>query len=142
MIEKFIDDEEFRAETLKMLSESSIHLVAGFVSFLDKCIDETYKRSAPSGAFHGYAQNLTIILDILTAFPIESFPPTLFQKAAYSLERVGYYVGEALGQSFAAKRTWDNRAKELNAEIINELRNIAEQYSYAYLKSLLAMMPK
>lgn len=141
MIEKFIDDEESRAETLKMLSESSIHLVAGFVTFLDKCIDETYRRSAPSGAFRGYGQNLAIILDIFTAFPIESFPPALFQKAAYGLERVGYYVGDSPGQSWAAKRTWDSRARELSPEIINELRNVAAQYGYMYVKKLLSAIP-
>ena len=141
MVEKFIDDEEFRGETLKTLSESSIHLVAEFVLFLDKCIEETYQRSRPRGAFHGYDQALTIILDILTAFPIESFPPTLFQKAAYGLERVGYYVGDDDGQSWAAKKTWDTRVKELQPEIIGELRNIAKQYSYAYVKNLLKKIP-
>jgi hypothetical protein len=141
MIEKFIDDEEFRAKTLKVLSESSIHLVAGFVSFMDKCIDETWRRSAPSGAFHGYAQNLTIIIDILTAFPIERFPPALFQKAAYSLERVGYYVGDTHGQSWAAKKTWDTRSRDLSAEIVKELRNVAEQYGYVHVKELIKSVP-
>jgi len=141
MVEKFIDDEKFRAETLTILSESSIHLVSGFVTFMDKCIDETYRRSAPSGAFHGYDQNLTIILEILAAFPIGSFPPALFQKAAYSLERVGYYVGEAHGQSWAARKTWDTRARDLSPEIIKELRNVALQYGYVYVKQLIKSIP-
>jgi hypothetical protein len=134
MIGKFIDDEEFRGETLKVLSESSIHLVAGFVTFMDKCIDETYRRSAPYGAFHGYDQNLIIILEILSAFPLGSFPPALFQKTAYSLERVGYYVGKGPGKSWAAKETWDTRAKTLSPEIIKELQNIADQYGYGNVK--------
>ena len=141
MIEKFIDNEEFRGKTLKTLSESSIHLVAGFVLFLDKCIEETYQRSKPSGAFDGYDQGLTIILDILTAFPIENFPPALFQKAAYGLERVGYYVGGAYGQSWAAQNTWINRAKELTPEIVKELSNVAKQYSYVHVKELLKTIP-
>jgi hypothetical protein len=141
MIEKFIDDEKFRSKTLKILSESSIHLVAGFVLFLDKCIEETYERSKPSGAFFGYDQALTIILDILTAFPIENFPPALFQKAAYGLERLGCYVGGAYGQSWAAEKTWISRAKELSPEIVKELGNVARLYSYGHLKELLTTIP-
>ncbi len=59
----------------------------GFVSFMEKCIDETWERSIPNGAFEPYNQNLTIILDILTAFPLESFPPVLLQKTANALQK-------------------------------------------------------
>ncbi|QWL58574.1 SIR2 family protein [Aeromonas jandaei] len=136
MIEKFIDDEEFRSKMLKTLSRFSIHLVSGFVSFLNKCIDETWARSRPDGAFEGYNQNLIIILDILTAFPISRFPPALFQTAAYGLQRVGYYVGDCAGKSWAAKKTWDKRKNELSKEIVDELKSIASQHGYAYVERL------
>lgn len=136
MIEKFIDDEEFRSKMLKTLSRFSIHLVSGFVSFLNKCIDETWARSRPDGAFEGYNQNLIIILDILTAFPISRFPPALFQTAAYGLQRVGYYVGDCTGKSWAAKKTWDKRKNELSKEIVDELKSIASQHGYAYVERL------
>jgi hypothetical protein len=122
---------------LKVLSKFSIHLIAGFVSFLNKCIDETWKRSVPSGAFEGYNQNLTIILDILTAFPLQNFPPALFQTAAYGLERVAYYVGSEWGKSWAAHKTWESRKGELTSEIVRELRSVAEQYNYWHLQQLL-----
>ena len=136
MIEKFIDDEEFRSETLKKLSKFSIHLVSGFVSFLDKCIDETWERSRPDGAFEGYNQNLILILDILTAFTINHFPPALFQTAAYGLQRVGYYIGNDTGKSWAAKKTWDNRKHELSQEAVAELKSIAKQHDYNYVMQL------
>lgn len=107
MIEKFIDDTKFRKEVLTTLSSFSNNLISGFVSFLDTCIDETWKRSEPNGAFQGYADNLSMILDILTSFSIKQIPPALFETAAYALHRVGYYVGVQYGQSFAAKKVWD-----------------------------------
>ncbi len=136
MIEKFIDDEEFRSEMLKTLSKFSIHLISGFVSFLNKCIDETWTRSGPRNAFEGYNQNLTLILDILTSFPIHRFPPALFQTAAYGLQRVGYYVGDGGGKSWSAKKTWDKRKNELSNEVVAELKSIADQHSYSYVKQL------
>lgn len=135
-IEKFIDDEKFRSELLKILSKFSIHLVSGFVSFLNKCIDETWVRSQPHGAFEGYNQNLILILDILTAFPINHFPPALFQTAAYGLQRVGYYVGDGAGNSWAAKKTWDKRKSELSKEVVDELKSIADQHGYSNVKRL------
>ena len=136
MIEKFIDDEKFRSEILKVLSKFSIHLISGFVSFLNKCIDETWTRSEPKGAFGGYNQNLIIILDILTSFPINRFPPALFQTAAYGLQRVGYYVGDEAGKSWSAKKTWENRKSELSKEVVAELKSIADQHGYSYVKRL------
>ncbi len=140
-IDIFIDHNNFREGVLKQLSEFSIYLVAGFVSFLGKCIDKTWERARPNGAFEAYEQNLTIILDILTAFALERFPPALFQVAAYSLDRVAYYVGFGLGQSHSAGRTWDRRKGELTVEIVRELRNVAEQYQYVRLDSLLESIP-
>jgi hypothetical protein len=136
MIEKFIDDKVFRAEILKILSKFSIHLISGFVSFLNKCIDETWARSMPDRAFEGYNQNLIIIMDILTSFPINRFPPALFQTAAYGLQRVGYYIGNGPGKSWSAKQTWDQRKKELPMEIVAELKSIADQHGYYHIELL------
>ena len=47
LVEKFIDDAEYRRKVIRILSRFPIHLVSGFISLLDKCIDETWKRSKP-----------------------------------------------------------------------------------------------
>lgn len=137
VIVEFIDNRPFRASMLKILSKFSIHLVAGFVSFLDKCIDETWERSRGNGAFEGYNENLGIILDILTTFSLERFPPALFQAAAYGLDRVAPYIGESYGESWSAARTWRNRKGELSSEVLSELKSVAEQYNYWHLARLL-----
>ena len=135
-IEKFIDDKDFRLALLKILSKFSIHLISSFVSFLNKCIDETWVRVKPYNAFEGYNQNLILILDILTAFPANNIPPALFETAAYALQRVGYFVGRSPGQSYAAADTWDQRKAELSIEMVDELIHFAEQHHYNNLRHL------
>ncbi len=142
LVEKFIDDENYRKDTIRVLSRFPIHLVSGFISLLDKCIDETWKHSEPSGAFAGYNQNLSIILDILSLFDVNKMPPALFQTAAYGLQRVGYYVGTDTGKSWSAAKTWEHRKGELSKEMIKELNNVADQHSYGYVKRLLHGMLK
>lgn len=136
MIEKFIDDVKFRKDVLKVLSTFSNDLISGFVSFLNKCIDETWARSEPKGAFQGYADNLTLILDILTSFSVKQIPPALFETTAYALHRVGYYVGHEYGKSFAAKDVWDKRSVDLSEEMVSELKSFATQHHYTYINRL------
>jgi hypothetical protein len=136
-VERFIDDAAYRAKVLKLVVKFSIYLVADFISFFDKCVAETWKRSNPPGAFEGYNQNLIIILDTLTAFDFERFPPALFQTAAESLQRVAGLVGGKRGQSYSANTTWENRRGELSTEIVSELSSVAKQYAYGDLRELL-----
>jgi hypothetical protein len=136
MIEKFIDDTDYREEVLDILSKFSNDLISGFVTFLNKCIDETWARSKPNRAFQGYADNLSLILDILTNFSINQFPPALFETTAYALQRVGYYVGNEIGQSYAAKDVWDNRKHDLSDDLVSELRNFAKQHDYHFIENL------
>ena len=137
MIEQFIDDDAVRDQMLKILSKFSIHLISGFVTFLNKCIDETWARSSSYGAFEGYNQNLKIILDILTAFPIHKFPPALLQTVAYALHRVSPFVGSSAGQSWSAHNTWVSRRGELTKETLAELKSLAVQHKYSNLELLL-----
>jgi hypothetical protein len=136
-IDKFIDDSNYRQKMLRIISKFSLSLSSGFISFLSKCIDETWSRSAPIGKFEGYNENLIILLDILTSFPVGQCPPALFQTAAYGLERVAGYVGKEKGQSWAAKDAWERRKKDLNMEMIQELKHFAQQHGYWSLSLLI-----
>ena len=124
------------------MSSSPIYLASGFISFLDKCLTETWIRTVPNKAFEGYNQNLKLLLDILTGFTTKNIPPALFQTAAYGLERVAYYIGDKSGESWAAADTWNNRKSEISADMVKELRDIADQYSYVQLKQLLNTIKK
>ncbi|WP_417764907.1 SIR2 family NAD-dependent protein deacylase [Shewanella chilikensis] len=137
LINKFIDDEKFRMELLKILSTFSKNLISGFVSFLNSCIDETWVRAEPNGAFQAYDQGLTVILDILTTLKFKQIPPALLETCAYALQRVGYYVGDGYGESWQANRTFERRKGELSKELVDELKNIAEQHWYTNLIKLM-----
>lgn len=137
VIDKFIDNRNVRRDLLHTLSATPIHLASGFISFLDKCLTETWNRSTPNGEFEGYAQNLTLLLDILTVFSTKNIPPALLQTTAYGLERISYYVGMEMGKSHSAYRTWNNRKKEISSDMVKELNDIADQYLYTNLKYLL-----
>ena len=142
IIKEFIDDIEFRNMLIQALSSSPIYLASGFISFLDKCLTETWLRSEPKNAFEAYNQNLTLLLDILTGFNAKNIPPALFQTAAYGLERVAPYIGTDAGKSHAAARTWENRKDEIKYDRLNELKNIATQYRYIRLMRLLKTIKK
>lgn len=135
-IEKFIDDENFRKEILEQLSKFPTYLISSFESFLDKCIEETLKRSEPRGAFEGYAENVTIILDILESFPIKKMPPALFEILANALDDVGWSIGRMTGQSYAAARVWDERKPSLAVDLVEELKQFALKRKSTRLRQL------
>lgn len=139
-IKRFIDDDSWRRKVLRTLAKFSVDLVRDFESFLEVCFEETSQRSSKDGAFHAYATDLHITLDILTAFPYRSFPPALFPLAAMNLNRLAYYIGTGMGYSWAANDTWNARKGELPKEIVAELRASARQYYYSNLSDLLKGM--
>ena len=141
-VSHFIDSEEYRAKVLERVSEDASYLITEFISFFNACIEETWERARPKGAFEAYNQNLNMVLDTLTAFDFSCFPPALFQTAAESLERVASYVGNVPGQSYAASSTWQNRKGELSRKTVAELALIAQQYGYSQLRALLKSMSK
>ena len=137
MINNFIDDQTFRKNLLSFFLTNSMPLLSNFVVFIAKCIDETWQRSAPRNAFEAYNDNLKIILDVLTAFPFEHFPPVLLQKMAVSLDNLGPYIGPEDGQSWAAFDTWKSRKNEIPKEMNEELIRISKQYNFRNLLMLL-----
>lgn len=136
VVDRFIDEQEFRDDVLKTLGRFSNELISGFVSFLDRCIDVTWQRSAPHGAFHGYADNLNMILDILTAFKVDQIPPALFETTAYALQRVSPFVGQKTGTSWEAGRVWHRRKGEMTQEMVEEMLNFAGQHHYTELRRM------
>ena len=139
-ISDFIDNEESRREMLSMLAEYESHLISGFLNFFTRCIDETWHRAAPPGAFHAYNENLRMLMDILTALEVRKMPPALFQLVAYSLDRVFPFIGTAKGKSWEAAQTWHQRKSQLSHETVEELCAIARQSQYFRLEAKLREM--
>lgn len=138
MVSWFVDDKERRDNLLSHLQSASPELLASFMTFFAACIDETWRRAEPDGAFEAYNEQLILILDMLETFPLREMPPALFEMLAVSLERLGSYIGSALGQSFSAQRTWDARRSTIPGDTVKELRNHAEQRSFLFTEGLLS----
>lgn len=47
-IAEFIDNGPYRSQVLSALSSYPLHLIASFIPFMEKCIDETWRRSEPN----------------------------------------------------------------------------------------------
>lgn len=137
LVNKFIDDKEFRLEILKVLAKFTSPVISGFISFLTVMFDKLWIRAEPNGAFSAYDENLIVQLDILTSLEFAQIPPALVEMIAYNLDRVGYYVGTGFGESHAAARTFKARKGELSKEVVDELENIALQHSYSGLYKLI-----
>lgn len=135
---KFIDEENFRETTLSFINNSNYSpLIDGFIPFFEKCIDKTFERSAGYGAFQGYAQGLTIVLDILDTYGDAHMPPALFHKLAHALNRQAPYIGKKSGQSHAAGRTWEQRKNSLSKRQLRELKIYAQSKGWQHVVSLL-----
>lgn len=135
---KFVDEKEFRDITLSFVNNSNYApLIDGFIPFFEKCIDETFGRSAGYGAFHGYAQGLTIVLDILDTYGNSHMPPALFHKLANALNRQASYIGMRSGQSHEAGRIWAHRKENLPKTQLRELKVYAQSKGWLHVVELL-----
>lgn len=137
VVEQFVDDPAFRSNVLSALKKFDTELIASFMTFFVACLDKTWERAAPRGAFDAYDEQLTIILDLLTTFAFSEMPPALFELLAASLERLGGYIGNLSGQSWKASQTWTARKGSVPKDIVQELRQQAKQRRYIYTETLL-----
>lgn len=137
IINQFIDDGETRRKILATLSNWPEDFISSFISLFEKCIDETWNRAKPPGAFNAYNQQLKMILDIIDCFTVDKMPPALLKACAYNLDRVAFFVGERLGDSWAAAQTWKKRRDQIQPLMLEELKNIGLTHRYYRLKGLL-----
>lgn len=141
-VERFIDNKAFRAVTLSIINNSDYApLVDGFIPFFEKCIDKTFERSLPFGAFAGYAEGLVIVLDIVETYAATHMPPALFHKIATALHRQTPYIGSKNGQSHRAGKIWEQRKHKLPTQQLNELRVYAQSKGWREVVALLKFAP-
>lgn len=142
-VERFIDNKTFREVTLSIINNSDYApLIDGFIPFFEKCIDKTFERSLPSGAFAGYAEGLVVVLDIVETYGATHMPPALFHKIANALHRQTPYIGLKSGQSHMAGRTWSSRKHNIPARQLHELRIYAQNKGWREMVELLTFTPQ
>lgn len=136
-VEAFIDDQILRLSLIEQINKYDVHLIFNFLELFAKCMEETWRRAEPKGAFEAYDQNLSILLDILENIHLTKIPPALLESVVYNLGEVSYYVGDSIGKSHAAKKTWDKRKGKIPSETLKEVSNIAGSKDYWDLIKLL-----
>lgn len=142
-VERFIDNKTFREVTLSIINNTDYApLIDGFIPFFEKCIDKTFERSLPSGAFLGYAQGLVVVLDIVETYGATHMPPALFHKIANALYRQTPYIGLKSGQSHKAGHTWSARKENIPASQLRELRVYAKNKGWREMGELLNFAPR
>lgn len=137
-VEAFIDSKEFREATLSIINNAGYApLIDGFIPFFEKCIDKTFERSLPFGAFSGYAEGLVIVLDIVETYGATHMPPALFHKIATALHRQTPYIGLKSGQSHKAGRIWNERKQKIPFNQLRELKIYAQNKGWGEVVALL-----
>jgi hypothetical protein len=136
-VARFLDDDDWRRSTFKILSKFSAGVVREFGPFFERCLAEAKRRSGPTGAFQHYATTLHLLLDFLTAFESDKLPPSLVYVAVRSFDRLAPNIGGGHGQSWAAQQVWEQRKAELPEATLAELRVVARQYGAGALRALL-----
>ncbi len=134
---KFIDDKKYRIDIIELLSDFKDYLISGFLEYFSKVIELLWKRAEPNGAFHAYAQQVNVFLDILINSKISNMPPALIEMVAYNLNQVGSYIGLSYGESHEAHRLWNRLKGDIPKDTIKELRNIALSHDFYKLRKLL-----
>lgn len=126
-IDMFIDDENYRNEAIDKLKCNEKYLTKDFLYFLDMVFAAEWEKSRADSAFYVYDNWLKVILDILESFDVEKMEEALFNLLASSFEDVSQYIGIHLGESFAAKATWDGRKRKIPSKTIEKLKKYFEQ---------------
>lgn len=139
LVQKFIDEQEFRVKLLDMVSEFEYNMIYPYIEFFTRCINKVWIKTSEDGAFYVYNKYLIIILDIITNYEYSKMSPRLFQITAKSLNSVLGYVGKSTsvyyyGDSWDATRTWHRKKGTIPKEMVKQLYNYSQESSLWYLE--------
>lgn len=139
-VSDFINKEEWRILILKFLSENEMKYISGFLVYFTKVMDQAWEETIPNQAWEAYDNLLRIILDIIEKIELNKLPPALFESIVSNFSRLSNFIGNNLGQSIYAYRTWNKRKNNINQYYINEIINISKARYYDKLHILFSML--
>jgi hypothetical protein len=145
LVQKFIDEKEFRIKLLDMLSEFEYNMIYSYIEFFTRCINKVWIKTSVDGAFYAYEKYLTIILDIIINYEYNKMPPRLFQITAKALNRVLAYVGKKdsilyYGDSWGATKTWHRRKNDIPDEMVRQLYYYSEESALLNLEYFMSKL--
>lgn len=145
LVQKFIDEKEFRIKLLDMLSEFEYNMIYSYIEFFTRCINKLWIKTSVDGAFYVYEKYLIIILDIIINYEYNKMPPRLFQITAKALNGVLAYVGKNdsifyYGDSWDATKTWHRRKNDIPEELVRQLYYYSEESSLFNLEYFMSKL--
>jgi len=111
---------------LNYLQNHENYFISSFLVYLSKCVEKTWQRAEPKGAFFAYSQNLNMLLDILLNIDVKKMPPALFELIVYQLNQLIPFIGKDLGKGWDAQDTWDRKKVKIPDETVKEIYQYAE----------------
>lgn len=142
LVQKFIDEKEFRINLLELSSKFEYNMIYSYIEFFTRCINKVWTETSINGAFYAYEKYLNIILDIIINYDYSKMPPRLFQITAKALNGVLAYVGKDAftfyyGDSWDATKTWHRKKNDIPKEMIRQLYYYSEENSLEKLESFI-----
>lgn len=123
-VQQFIDDREFRFEIINFIAELKIELsdiYPLYLGFLRKVIQKLDKDASIPNAFSAYGKKILILIELLNKIDIKKASPVFFSFIVDELDKVGHYVGYEHGDSWAAKKKWEEMKTTINEDTKNEI---------------------
>lgn len=141
LVTKFIDEQEFRLELLKMVSKFEYSMIFSYIEFFTRCINKVWEKTWEDGAFQFYDKYLIILLDIIINYEYNKMSPRLFQIIAESLNAVLEYVyinnEKCYRYGWAATDRWHTNKEAIPKEMIRQLYNFSKENSLCRLKTFM-----
>lgn len=143
LVDKFMKEEEFRIELLKLASEFEYNMIYSYIEFLTRCIARVKQERYTYVDFAKCNKCLNILLDVVINYEYKKISPKLFKIVAEELNEVLYHVDiqepksylTANGYSWAATKTWHKRKADISNETLNQLYNYSIKNSLSRLSN-------
>lgn len=142
LVSDFASKAATRERVYKQFDRHENKFINGFLEILSRGLDELWKKARENNGFKYYDEYLRVLLEVIEHIDFKNTPPpALVQMIAFSLERVGHYMGPGYGEAHAAHRTWLEKGAELSDESFRELRNISKNNAeYWHLGKILNLI--
>lgn len=121
---EFVLKEDARKElisTIKNIDYEFWYIYPSYIAFLNKGFSKLWDEASVQNAFSYYRDILEVLLDIIENIDYENTPYNFVEYLVEKFIEVVPYIGNSLGQSYAAMGLWKERAKQMPQSFVDEL---------------------
>ena len=116
--------DNYRIETIKFiysLESSYWYIYTSFISLIQRTLDKNMEGAKYQYQFQFYDYYLVILLDLIVNIDVNKTPIIFITYLIEKLDFIAPYVGDSMGQSFAAYETWKNRMNSINKDFVEKI---------------------